>query len=136
MKQMILVLVFMSPILSVTGEPSLITAKEFEVFAAQRAGEKVCMKGQFSKVFQAHVRLYDIEDKMIGFTMDDSKGEYFQYAMAKKSKLASELLSLKEDTPIRACGHIKMVPVPIAGSTDADPFFMVHEVAVLSEPSE
>ncbi len=136
MKQMILVLLFLIPLLSASAEPSMVTAKEIEVFGSEMTGQEVCMEGLFLGVDQFRVDLWEIEENMIGFTMKDSferfKGDYFFNFMADKSKFARKLLSLEEDTPIRACGPIRMVPHPIKGPGEAEAFFLVNELTILS----
>lgn len=107
MRKTIWVIVLFLAAASLGAESREVTAKQMEVFGPEMVGQNVCMTGEFKEISQTWPDMYDLSEAMIGFFMDDSEGDLFQFAVADKATFAKTLFQFRKGDTIRACGKIE-----------------------------
>jgi len=115
-----------------TGQAPEVTAKEIETFGKELVDKRREMVCKFINVSDTWVRQLMKDDRLVGFTVKDRKGDFFQYVFADKEKYGRDLVKMERGTSLRLIGTIedrRYVVEPNPPSDTPHYVFMVEEIS-------
>jgi hypothetical protein len=93
----------------VGGGLRMVTPKEIETFGEDLLRQPCQMVCVFLKLDDTWVRLLLADDRYVGIYLEDSNGQLFQYAFAKKDAYGRKLLNLARGTEVLLTGNIRRI---------------------------